>query len=144
ATITSPALMSAMRITPSSITRDSALMMSLSSASARVSMSSSLESGPGCRNCASFCRNPRLSGGRRLRCGPLLGGWSATGEGVGCNSGQGYPMGLWRTSRAAAAAPASAAHALAGVAHALADFLQHADEAPELLGLGLEVVVGDG
>jgi len=45
--LTSPAVMSAMRITPSSITRDSALMMSLSSASARVSISSSLESGPG-------------------------------------------------------------------------------------------------
>ena len=47
ATITSPADMSAMRITPSSMTRDSALMMSLSSASASVSISSSLESGPG-------------------------------------------------------------------------------------------------
>ena len=47
ATITSPAVMSAMRSTPSSITRDSAPITSLSSASASVSISSSRESGPG-------------------------------------------------------------------------------------------------
>jgi hypothetical protein len=46
-TMTSPAVMSAMRITPSSMMRDSAPMMLLSSASASVSMSSAVESGPG-------------------------------------------------------------------------------------------------
>ncbi len=54
ATITSPAVMSAMRSTPSSITRDSAPITSLSSASASVSISSSRESGPGWMNSASF------------------------------------------------------------------------------------------
>jgi hypothetical protein len=33
---------------------------------------------PGWMNSASFCRKPRLSACRRLRCGPLLGGDSAT------------------------------------------------------------------
>ena len=47
ATITSPAVMSAMRITPSNISRLCAPMTSLSCASTRVSISSSLESGPG-------------------------------------------------------------------------------------------------
>jgi hypothetical protein len=47
ATITSPAVMSAMRITRSSMTRESAPMTSLSSASARVSISSSAESAGG-------------------------------------------------------------------------------------------------
>ena len=47
ATITSPAVMSAMRITPSSMARDWAPMILLSSASAKVSISSSAESGPG-------------------------------------------------------------------------------------------------
>ena len=47
ATITSPAVMSAMRITPSSIMRDSGSISSRCSASASVSISSSRESGPG-------------------------------------------------------------------------------------------------
>ena len=47
ATITSPAVMSAMRITPSSIMRDSGAISSRCSASASVAISSSRESGPG-------------------------------------------------------------------------------------------------
>ena len=46
-TMTSPAVMSAMRSTPSSIRRDSAPMMLFCSASTKVSISSSVESGPG-------------------------------------------------------------------------------------------------
>ena len=60
-TITSPADMSAMRITPSSMTLDSVPMTLLSSASASAAISSSVESGPGWMNSASFCRNERLS-----------------------------------------------------------------------------------
>ena len=67
-----------MRITPSSMTRDSAPMMSLSSASASVSISSAVESGPGWMNSATFCRKVRLSsfsmeGARRVRVGHSLG-----------------------------------------------------------------------
>src|SRR5262245_60422174 len=58
ATITSPAIMSAMRITPSSMMRDSGAMTSRCSASARVSISSARESGPGDRN--STTRSNRL------------------------------------------------------------------------------------
>ena len=60
ATITSPAVSSAMLMTPSSITRDSGPMISLSSASARVSISSAFESGPGWMNSATFCRKGAL------------------------------------------------------------------------------------
>ena len=67
ATITSPAVMSAMRNTPSSMTRDSVLMRCRSSASESVAISSSVESGPGCSSSASFCKMPRLSTGRGLR-----------------------------------------------------------------------------
>ena len=52
ATITSPAVMSAMRITPSNMARDWAPMILLSSASTRVSISSAAESGPGLMNSA--------------------------------------------------------------------------------------------
>ena len=53
-TITSPAVMSAMRITPSSIIRDSGSISSFCSASASDSISSSRESGPGATNSTSF------------------------------------------------------------------------------------------
>ncbi len=78
ATITSPAVMSAMRITPSSMARDSALMMALSSASDKDLISSSLESGPGLRNSTSRLKKPRWSTCRSRRCGDLLGEGSAT------------------------------------------------------------------
>ncbi len=68
-TITSLAVISAMRRTRSSITRASALMTSLSSASARVAISSSLESGPGWMNSMRRCRNVRLSSRSEGRAG---------------------------------------------------------------------------
>ena len=61
ATITSPAIMSAMRITPSSIMRDSGAISSRFSASASVSISSSRESGPGDTNSTSFWNRLRRS-----------------------------------------------------------------------------------
>ena len=78
ATITSPAVRSAMRITPSSITRDSAPMMSLSSASARVSISSALESGPGMDELGDLLQESALvflfeGSARRVRVGHSLG-----------------------------------------------------------------------
>src|SRR5687768_7329303 len=63
ATITSPALMSAMRITPSSIIRDSGAISSRSSASASVEISSSVESGPGWTNSTMRWNRLRLSAG---------------------------------------------------------------------------------
>ena len=59
----------AMRITRSSMMRDSALMTWLSSALARMAMSSSCESGPGWMNSATFCRKLRLSSFSRKRAG---------------------------------------------------------------------------
>ena len=61
ATITSPAVMSAMRSTPSSIMRDSGAISSRFSASARVSISSSRESGPGDMNSIRRWNRLRLS-----------------------------------------------------------------------------------
>ena len=62
-TMTSPAVMSAMRITPSSIIRDSGSISSLCSASASDSISWSRESGPGARRSRSFLRRGRFSVG---------------------------------------------------------------------------------
>ena len=61
ATITSPALMSAMRSTPSSICRDSGSISSRCSASASVAISSARESGPGEMNSTSRSNRERLS-----------------------------------------------------------------------------------
>ncbi len=63
ATITSPALMSAIRITPSSIMRDSGGISSLCSAAASDSISSSRESGPGATSSTSFWKRLRRSAG---------------------------------------------------------------------------------
>src|SRR5690606_9406274 len=142
ATITSPAVMSAIRITPSSITRDSALMMSLSSASASVSISSARESGPGWMNSASFWKKPRLSSCRRLRCGPVLGGLSDTEGKTWLRQRQRIPH--TRPSGPAAQRGGSAPNALARLAHALADLLHQRQRLPELVRLGLEVVIGHG
>ena len=70
ATITSPAVMSAMRSTPSSICRDSGSISSRCSASASVAISSARESGPGEMNSTSRSNRERLSSaGRRCRAG---------------------------------------------------------------------------
>ena len=61
-TITSPAVMSAMRITPSSIIRDSGSISSFCSASASDSISWSRESGPGTTRSTSFWKRLRRSG----------------------------------------------------------------------------------
>ena len=61
ATMTSPAVMSAIRITPSSIIRDSGSISSLCSASASDSISWSRESGPGATRSRSFLKTERLS-----------------------------------------------------------------------------------
>ena len=84
-TITSPALISAMRITPSSMARDSAPMMLLSCASARVSISSSVESGPGWINSASLCKKLRLSS-RSAVAGESRAGWVSDTEGKGAKA----------------------------------------------------------
>ena len=60
ATITSPAIMSAMRITPSSMMRDSGAISSRCSASASVSISSARVSGPGERNSTSALEQATL------------------------------------------------------------------------------------
>ncbi len=70
ATITSPAVMSAMRSTPSSIDRLSGSISSRFSASARVSISSSLLSGPGETNSTNRSNKLRFSAaGVREGCG---------------------------------------------------------------------------
>jgi hypothetical protein len=63
ATITSPAVMSAIRITPSSIIRDSGSISSLCSALASDSINWSRESGPGATRSRSFLKKWRLSAG---------------------------------------------------------------------------------
>ena len=62
-TMTSPAVMPAMRMTPSSIIRDSGSISSFCSASASDSMSSSRESGGGATNSMSFLIQGRFSAG---------------------------------------------------------------------------------
>ena len=80
ATMASPAVMLAMRSTPSSMTRLSASMTSLSSASARVPISSSVESGPGRMNSTSFWNRLRLSSRSAGRSPERAGCGSATVE----------------------------------------------------------------
>ena len=93
ATITSPAVMSAMRITPSSIMRDSGSISSLCSASASDSISSSRESGPGDDEFDELLEQ-RCAGRRALRglvaasrgaggCGSDIG---SDGSGAGCKA----------------------------------------------------------
>src|SRR4051812_9234771 len=136
ATITSPAVRSAMRITPSSITRESAPMMSLSSASARVSISSSRESGPGWMNSATFCRNVRRSSFSRA-------GWgSDTALLQECGSGGTTRIAESGGGALRHAGALSAARLVASGADALAGLLHRGQEIPEALDLLLELVVG--
>src|SRR6185369_16403954 len=159
ATITSPALSSAIRITPSSITRDSAPMMSLSSASASVSINSALESGPGWMNSAIFCRKVRrssFSAEARSGCGSDTalgcrtcgsGGTNRIAEERGSHAGRrGSPEP--RVCPAVAAELVryrrSAGGLVASLAHALPDFLHAGQEVPEILGLYLQAIVALG
>ena len=88
ATMTSPAVMSAIRITPSSIIRDSGSISSLCSASASDSISWSRESGPGATRSRSFFRNVRFSAGAAVLSAPR-GARAAENSDIGVERGAG-------------------------------------------------------
>ena len=86
--MTSPAVMSAMRITPSSIIRDSGAISDLLSASASDSISWSRDSGPGAMNSISFWNSVRRGASGSVVCSPPLRGRPVCGSDIARRGGE--------------------------------------------------------